>query len=182
MTEMESRAEVSIPDDVSLDVAKGTVTVSGEHGEVERDLFHPLITISEGNDTVVLEAERERQHEQKLLHTYQTHVKNMIRGVTEGITYKLQICASHFPMNVSCDGSTFTVENYLGERTPRELDVPTSVDITIEDETVIVEGADKEQVGQTAASIERLASRTGFDRRVFQDGIYITEKDGRKLV
>ena len=43
---------------------------------------------------------------------------------------------------------------------------------------VIVSGADIEKVGQTAANIERSCKIRKRDRRVFQDGIYITSKAG----
>ena len=39
-----------------------------------------------------------------------------------------------------------------------------------------IEGNDIEAVGQTAANLERATSRGGFDKRVFQDGIYIVHK------
>ena len=44
-----------------------------------------------------------------------------------------------------------------------------------------VEGTDKELTSQQAASIEQLTRRPGYDKRVFQDGIYIIEKDGKRI-
>ena len=46
---------------------------------------------------------------------------------------------------------------------------------------IVVEGINKELTSQTAASIEQMTRRPGFDKRIFQDGIYITEKDGKKI-
>jgi large subunit ribosomal protein L6 len=45
----------------------------------------------------------------------------------------------------------------------------------------VLTGSDLEQVSQTAANIERATKIRGFDPRVFQDGIYITEKAGRPI-
>jgi large subunit ribosomal protein L6 len=44
-----------------------------------------------------------------------------------------------------------------------------------------VEGIDKELTSQTAALIEKLTRRPGFDKRIFQDGIFMIEKDGKPL-
>ena len=54
-----------------------------------------------------------------------------------------------------------------------------TVKISVNGEEILVESNNKELAGQTAANIELLTRRTGFDRRVFQDGIYITEKAGK---
>ena len=107
------------------------------------------------------------------------HIKNMIKGVSEGFVYTLKICSSHFPMSVSVSGNKLEVKNYLGEKVPRVLNLVENVKVTINGEEVVVESSDKELAGQTAANIELLTRRSGFDRRVFQDGIYITEKAGK---
>ena len=48
----------------------------------------------------------------------------------------------------------------------------------IKGDIIIVEGIDKELAGQTAARIEQSTRITNKDRRVFQDGCYITDKAG----
>ena len=53
--------------------------------------------------------------------------------------------------------------------------------LKVNKEEIVVSGIDKEKVSQAAASIETLTRRQGFDRRRFQDGIYIISKDGKKL-
>ena len=51
----------------------------------------------------------------------------------------------------------------------------------VKGQEIIVEGIDKEATGQTAANIEQATRITKWDRRVFQDGIYIVEKAGKPI-
>ena len=110
-----------------------------------------------------------------------THVSNMGKGVTAGHTYKLKICSGHFPMNVSLKGDKFEVKNFIGEAVPRVLQIKEGVDVKVNGDEIVVEGPDKGRVGNQAAAIELLMRRPGFDSRIFQDGIYIVEKDGRPV-
>jgi large subunit ribosomal protein L6 len=105
-----------------------------------------------------------------------------MKGVTEGYTYKLRIVYSHFPMKVSTKGPEFTVDNFLGEKYPRKTKVLPGVKVEIKGNEVTVTGIDKELVGQTAANIEQLTRIKNFDLRVFQDGIYIIEKDSKPVI
>ena len=53
--------------------------------------------------------------------------------------------------------------------------------VKVEGSEIIIESTNKELAGQAAADIEQLTRITNKDRRIFQDGIYITEKDGKKI-
>jgi large subunit ribosomal protein L6 len=102
----------------------------------------------------------------------------MVKGVTEGFTYNLKAFYSHFPMTLSVQNSTFTVNNYFGEKVPRTADILEGVNVKIENKVeIVVSGIDKENVGQTAANIERCTTVKNRDRRVFQDGIYLITKE-----
>ena len=105
----------------------------------------------------------------------------MIKGVAEGHVYRLKICSGHFPMNVSVSGNEFSVANFLGEKTPRKLSVKEGASVKVEGQEVVVESMNKELAGQTAADIELLTKVKGRDRRIFQDGIFIINKDGKEL-
>jgi len=105
----------------------------------------------------------------------------MIKGVTEGIIYKLKICSSHFPMNVTVSTKEVSVKNFLGEKIPRIAKIIEGVTVKIDGTDLIVEGIDKEKVAQTAANIEQVCRITDKDRRKFMDGIFITSKDGKLI-
>jgi large subunit ribosomal protein L6 len=105
----------------------------------------------------------------------------MVKGVNSGFTYHLKAFYSHFPMTLKVEGDVLKVNNYFGEKVPRKAALPWSpAEVTVEVKNkveVVVSGADKEKVGQTAANIERSAVVKKRDRRVFQDGIYLVNKE-----
>ena len=51
----------------------------------------------------------------------------------------------------------------------------------VEGELIHVAGTNKEIAGQVSADIEQLTRRPGYDTRIFQDGIWITSKDGKEM-
>ncbi len=171
---------VTLPDGVTANYADRTLTVKGEKGELAKLLYHPAITIALADGAITFTCSKATMREKKQLYTFKAHTRNMVKGVTEGYTYKLKICSGHFPMSVGVKDRTFEVKNFIGEKVPRVLTIKDGADVAVEGEAITVTGSDKEIVGQVAADIERLTKRPGFDSRIFQDGIFITEKDGKK--
>lgn len=174
--------KVNLPEGISASVKNGLLTIKGPKGDVSRNLFHPKINIIVDDENVSFEIKRFTQKEKKIVQTFIAHLKNMFKGVTQGHEYKLKICSGHFPMNVSIKGKTFEVKNFIGEAVPRLYSIKDNVDVKLNAEIIQVSGIDKELVAQTAASIEQLTRRVGFDTRIFQDGIYIIEKDGKSML
>mgnify|MGYP001570040019 FL=1 len=84
-------------------------------------------------------------------------------------------------MNVSTDGNKLSVKNFLGEKVPRVLELKEGATVKVESPLIYVISSNKEIAGQVSADIEQLTRRPGFDTRIFQDGIYIINKDGKEL-
>jgi large subunit ribosomal protein L6 len=173
--------EIELIEEVSVAINSRAFTVTGAKGNVTRDLYSPIIKTVANKNKVTFTVPVYTMREKKLIGTFKAHLNNMAKGVTEGHIYKLKICSGHFPMNVSYAGGIFSVKNFTGEKVPRTLKIDKSVNVAIDGDFIVVEGIEKELVGQTAANIEKLTKRPAFDRRVFQDGIYITEKDGKPI-
>ena len=171
------RTELPIPADVDAEMDRLELTVSGPNGSVTRRLWYPDISVSVDGDTVVLETAAEDAKTLSTLGTFESHVENMFHGVTEGWEYEMELYYNHFPMQVSVEDGTVVIENFIGERAPRTTAIHGDhTEVEIDEETLYIRGPDKEAVGQTAADIEQLTRVSGKDVRVFQDGIYITNK------
>ena len=180
-----NRVEIEIPDDVTATVDHLDLTVEGSNGSVTRRLWYPSVSVSveevendEGEtvDAVVVESEEEDAKTNATVGTFESHVKNMLYGVTEGWEYKMEIVYAHFPMQVEAEGDHVVIENFLGERAPRRAKIRGDTEVQVNEEEVTLSGPDKEAVGQTAADIEQLTRVNDKDPRVFQDGVYITQK------
>ncbi len=172
---------ITIPSGVTVHEKAGVYVVKGPKGELTRRLYHKSITAAVTGDECIITAHDVTKREKKMIFTYAAHVRNMIEGVTSGHEYKLKICSGHFPMTVAVKGDMLEVKNFIGEAVPRTLKLNKNTKVEIDGTTITVEGLNVEEAGQMAARIEQLTRRSGFDRRIFQDGIYITHKCGKAV-
>ena len=168
---------IAIPGGVSVTKKDDTVTVKGPRGELSRNFAYPRIMIAIGEGEVSVSCEYPRIKDKAMLGTYEAHFNNMIKGVTIGFTYSMKVVFSHFPMKVAVKGKQVQIDNYMGGKAPRIANiVGEKTVVKVSGADVTIEGNDIEACGQTAANIEKATSRRGFDKRVFQDGIYIVGK------
>lgn len=174
-------ATIELPEKVSGSYNNYLLTVKGPKGEVKRKIMHPTMDVAIDNKSITFSFKKATKREKKVIFSYVAHLKNCIKGVTQGHNYKLKICSGHFPMTVTYKNNVFEVKNFFGETIPRKAIIKSDAKITINGNEIEVESISKEEAGQVAATIEQLTRRTGFDRRRFQDGIYIVEKDGKRI-
>ena len=172
---------IGVPKEINIKIDKHTFILNHNNKEIKKKLYYPGINIKNENNTIIISSTKNSRNEKRLINTYKAHIKNMIRGLIEGYTYKLKICSSHFPMNVSLDKNKIIIKNFFGEKVPRKAKILEGVDVKIEGDIITVTGVDKEKVGQTSANMEKSTRITNRDRRVFMDGIYIIDKGGRKI-
>ena len=170
---------VTIPEGVTADYSEdGVVTITGPKGSLNRQFNSTSVAIHQDGGALIVRADLPRRKTKALAGTWNAHLNNMVKGVTEGFTYNLKAFYSHFPMTLEVKGREFVVNNYFGERVPRRADILSGVEVKVNNKVeVVVTGIDKENVGQTAANIERCVVVKNRDRRVFQDGIYLLSKE-----
>lgn len=172
--------KIEMPDKVGARIDNHILTVKGPKGEVSKKIVNPRVSITINGNSIVVSAKNATKREKTTIGTFCAHIKNMIKGVTEGCTYILKICPGHFPMNVGVTGNQFIVKNFLGEKVPRVTNIVANTHVKVDGTNVVVESCSKEAAGQMAADIEKLCIITKRDRRVFQDGIYIINKSGKE--
>jgi large subunit ribosomal protein L6 len=137
---------------VTVTVAGSVVTVKGPKGELKRT-FNPAMEVKvEGNQVIVNRPSDEPVH--KSLHGLsRTLVFNMIEGVTKGYVRQLEITGVGYKAEVKPYGLLFA----LGYSHQIEFKAPAGIKLTAPTPTqVVVEGANKEIVGQVAAEIRQL--------------------------
>lgn len=172
--------EIILPENVTVSVNDKLLVIKGLKGELSRSLGRHRIKIKIESNKILLESERDTKTNKKIVGSLTAHIKNMMTGIQQGHSYVLKICSGHFPMNASVSGNKFIVKNFLGEKVPRTLQLKEGATVKIEGDLIHVTSPSKETAGQVSADIEQLTRRPGYDTRIFQDGIYITNKDGKE--
>ncbi|OFV68634.1 MAG: Ribosomal protein L6P, archaea [Candidatus Syntrophoarchaeum caldarius] len=168
--------EIEIPDDVKIEIDRGSVKVARGNTEITRELWHPAITITQHDNIIEVATKKNQRNIQALAKTFASHIQNMIEGVTNGFEYRMKVVYSHFPIQLKVEKDHLLIENFLGERSPRKAKIMEGVTVKISGTDLIITGANKEAVGQTAANIEQATRIKRRDQRVFQDGVYIVSK------
>ena len=177
----ELKETIAVPEGVSVSVHHNKVTAKGQQGEVYRTWNEPKVSVKTENNQIVISAKNATKKQKRTISTLKAQINNIISGVKSGNEYKLKVCASHFPMQVAMDGATLIVKNFFGEKVPRKVELSKDVQIKVQGDKIVVSGADVDKVGETASRIEQLCRITNRDRRVFQDGIFLIEKNGKAI-
>ncbi len=144
---------ISIPSGVDVTVDGQHVTVKGPKGTLEHTVVEP-ITIERDEDGALLVKRPDDERESRSLHGLtRTLVNNLVVGVTEGYTKKLEIYGVGY--RVQAKGSD--LEFALGYSHPIKIEAPDGITFAVESPTKFsVSGIDKQKVGQTAAVIRKL--------------------------
>jgi large subunit ribosomal protein L6 len=168
---------VPLPKGVRVRLEDGSVIAEGPKGKVSRPFPVNVLDLSVGKEglrlTLKLPA---RKRTGALVGTWKSHLANLVVGVERGFEARAKGVAAHFPMKLSSRDGEVLIENFLGEKHPRRSLLVGGTTATVQGEEVHLEGPDLEAVGQSAANLERATHIRNYDPRVFQDGIYITQK------
>ncbi|MBT4258095.1 50S ribosomal protein L6 [archaeon] len=173
--------EIEIPEGVEITLNDGEVAVKGKEGELKRTFNVARIIFEKKDNKIIIGNKKATKTEKKLMNSITAHIKNMILGVQNKFEYKLKICFSHFPFTVDIQGNVATIKNFLGEKINRKCIIPKDADVKINKQEITVTAINKEIAGQAAANFENATKIRNRDKRVFQDGIYITEKNGKLM-
>ena len=140
---------IAIPAGVTVDIAENNkVTVKGPKGTLERALAPEMEITLEGNE-ITVKRPNDLKRNRALHGLTRTLLNNMVVGVTEG--YKKTLEVNGVGYRAQKQGKKLMLS--LGYSHPVEMEDPEGLSTTVEDNKIIVEGIDKEKVGQYAAEI-----------------------------
>ena len=143
------KAPIPIPDKVTVSLDGLAVTVKGPKGELSRVLPEG-VSVSQEGGTVVVSPTSSHSRSRERHGLSRTLVANMVEGVSQGFTRKLEIVGVGYRAQVQ--GRKLVVS--AGYSHPVEMVPPEGVTFSVENNTsVFVSGPDKELVGNEAAKI-----------------------------
>jgi large subunit ribosomal protein L6 len=174
-------SEVEIPEGVKVELAGNSVKVKSGDKELEKKFNLNKLSIEKKDNKIIIGNKKATKTEKRMTNTISSHIKNMIKGIQEEFEYELKIASSHFPMTIDLQEDKAIIKNLLGEKIPREVKIPKGAEVKIDKDKIKVKSSDREIAGQTAANFEQATKIRMKDRRIFQDGIFITSKGGRKM-
>ena len=168
--------EVTIPEGVTVTKTKHMLSFVGPLGKTFKSFRSIPVDIEIVENKVTLKAQGERKRDYAILHTARSIIRNICEGLVEGYTIKMKVVFAHFPITVKVEGKKILIENFQGERAPRETKIVGNTKVVPKGEDVILTGEVWTDITQTAANIELKTKVKNKDHRVFLDGIYVFEK------
>ncbi len=167
---------VEVPQGISFHYKDNTLFFKKDNLEIARRIKFPSISILVEGNKINFVSKKGNKNQFKIISSYVAHLKNIFRGLEDKFVYKLEAVNVHFPMTLKVENEKLVINNFLGEKVPRYAEIANGVDVSLKGNQITVSSHDKEAAGRTAANIERSTKIRSRDRRVFQDGIYITQK------
>jgi large subunit ribosomal protein L6 len=146
------RKPIPVPKGVTVTLEGNVVRVKGPKGELERTL-HPAITAAQEDGTIVMARPSDEPEHRALHGLSRTLVANMIEGVTTGFQKTLEITG----VGYKAEPRPYGLQLALGFSHPVQFRAPSGIKLSAPNPTtVVVEGANKEIVGQVAAELRSL--------------------------
>jgi large subunit ribosomal protein L6 len=168
---------VLVPAGVDVVIDGQSVSVKGPKGSLGLSVAEP-ITVARSDDGMILIGRPDDERRSRSLHGLsRTLVANLITGVTEGYTIKMEIFGVGY--RVQQKGSN--LEFALGYSHPVIIEAPEGISFAVESPTKFsVSGIDKQQVGQISSNIRRLRRPDPYKGKgVRYEGEQIRRKVGK---
>ena len=176
-TELVERT-VEIPQGVSVEVSGRRIKVTGPKGTLEEDLSHIPCAMELEQGLVRVRSMWPRREDIAMAGTAAAHLRNMIKGVNVGFTFKMKVVHAHFPVTLKVIDKErkLLIENFTGEKTARTVRIVGDSKVKVAGDEIVIQGINLQDVSQTAANIEQGTKIKDKDQRVFLDGIYVFER------
>jgi large subunit ribosomal protein L6 len=168
---------VGIPDNTSVVVSGRTITTKGPKGELSFGL-HPLVSVETNAGHVVVSRRDDSKLARSVHGLTRSLIANTIVGVTQGYERRLELIGTGYRVTKNDQGISMT----LGFSHPVNVTPPQGITFDVEGNTmVIVRGANKQVVGQTAANIRAMRPPEPYKGKgIRYVGEYVRRKPGKQ--
>ena len=168
---------IEVPSGVIVSIDPGRVTVSGPKGELRQDVPQRM-EIAQEDGTVTITRPTERGEDRALHGLTRTLIANMVEGVTNGFSKRLEIQGVGY--RAALRGTD--LELNVGFSHSVVLKAPAGITFEVPVPTqVVVRGNDKQQVGQIAAEIRKVRPPEPYKGKgIRYEGEYVRRKVGKR--
>lgn len=141
---------IAIPSGIEVSVIDGVITVKkGNNSTVVDTQNRVLVAVEEGN--IVFTTKSNAATDRAFWGTFRALTSNAVTGLSTGFSKTLEINGVGYKAAVKGD----ILEMALGYSHPINFEIPKGIEITVDKNSVIVKGTNKELVGQVAANIRQ---------------------------
>ena len=167
---------IEIPSGVTVEIKDNHVTVKGPKGELSRELS-PAITIDVEDNTITFARPNDEKENRSIHGTTRSLVNNMIEGVSTGFKKELELVGVGY--RAQKQGNKLVLN--VGLSHPVEFEAGDGVNIEVPSNTqIVVEGFDKEKVGELAANIRAVRPPEPYKGKgVRYAGEHVRRKEGK---
>ena len=171
------RQPIPVPDGVNVSITPGRVIVNGPLGELTQQV-PARMKIEQRDGELVVTRPTERGPDRALHGLTRTLVANMVEGVTKGFEKRLEIHGVGY--RAALRGTTLELNVGYSHAVTKEP--PTGITFEVPAPTqIVVRGADKQQVGQTAAEIRRVRPPEPYKGKgIRYQGEHVRRKVGKR--
>jgi large subunit ribosomal protein L6 len=167
---------VPIPGGVDVTINGREVTVTGPKGKLSLEVAEP-IEVSQRDGVITVTRPNDEGNVRALHGLSRSLVANMVTGVTEGYRKTLEIVGVGYRVQAKGPSLEFS----LGFSHPVTVSPPEGITLRVETPTrLVVEGIDKQQVGEVAANIRKLRKPDPYKGKGLRySGEHIRRKVGK---
>ena len=173
---------ISIPSGVTFNFSKENhkVTVKGPKGELHQAI-DPDFTVKLENGSVQVERPTDQKRHKSMHGLYRALIANMVEGVSKGYRHQLELVGVGYKATAQSN----VLELSLGYSHNVFLAVPSEIKVQAVQEngsnpTIILEGIDKQLIGQIAAKIKSLRKVEPYKGKGIRfTGEYVRRKAGK---
>lgn len=167
-----------IPEKVNIEINDNEIKINGPKGQLSKNIPNNVIVKVEGNELTVVPKNAKDKIAIVNQGTTNSHILNMINGVVEGYSKKLEIFGVGYRFNVQ--GNVININ--AGFSHPVKIEAPSGISVEASSNTELtILGIDKELVGEFAAQVRKIKKPEPYKGKgIRYVGEHIRFKEGKK--